>query len=133
MLKLGDCLLFKTNFDEFGFIQNHLFIIVLEPQGITQNIIIVNIDKHTSPKQDQTTILQPGDHDFINLQSYVNYGRAKIISYDKLEEYVRRGEARLYPPLENILLQRVCEGILRSRFTPIEVRELYQDSLYNQI
>jgi hypothetical protein len=130
LLKSGDCLLIETNFDEWGFIQNHLFIIILEPQGTTRNTIIVNIDKLTSRKQDQTTILNPGDHDFIDVQSYVNYGRAKIRSFDELEDRVRKGDVKLYPPLKDDIFQRVCEGILKSKFTSYEVRELYLDNLF---
>lgn len=133
MLKSGDCLLIETNFDEFGFIQNHLFIIILEPQGAIRNTIVVNIETYNSKKQDDTTILEPGEHDFIVERSYVNYRRARIRSFDDLEDLVRNGKAKPYSPLKDNLFHKVCEGILKSIFTPYEVKELYLDSLINNI
>jgi len=133
MLKPGDCLLIETNRDGFGEIQSHLYVIILEPQGQTRSTIIVNITTLNSKKQDQTIILEPGDHDFIVNHSYVHYGRAEIVPIDHLEVLVGSGEAKQYPPLKEELFQRVCSGILKSPHTPFGVQDLYHDYLYSKM
>jgi len=133
MLKSGDCLLIETNRNGFGHIYKHLFVIVLEPQGETKLTIIVNIETLHNKKQDQTTILESGDHDFILRTSYVNYRRSKIKSIDELENLLKNRDAKKYPPFREDVFNRICAGILKSRFTPIGIAELYQDHLYSMM
>jgi hypothetical protein len=127
----GDCFLIQTYFDLGGSKAAHLFVIVLEWEEHTRNTIIVNIDT-LQRKSDHTTILDRGDHEFIKHPSFVNYRKARIISSLELEGMLNSGIAKPKPSFTNEIFQRICEGILRSRFTPAEVREMYEDHLFNR-
>lgn len=133
MLKSGDCLLMETPPNRTGEIQKHLFVIVLEPQGETKLTIIIPFDTLRSKKHDRTTILESGDYDndFIHRTSYVNYGQAKIKSFDELETQLKNRVVQKYPPFREDVFNRICDGISKSRFTSYEIRELYQDHLFH--
>lgn len=130
MLGQGDCLLIETNVDKDGLIQAHLFVVVLEPREHTNATIIVNIETLRSRKQDQTTILRAGEHEFITSDSFVNYRRARIVSADDLDRLIEEGEAKVKPAVDPKVLERICDGVLRSPFIPLEVAEMYQDFLH---
>jgi len=133
MLQKGDCFLIETNRDETGAIHYHLFVMLLDPRTDKKETIIVNLDKLTSPRQDQTTVLNTGDHEFIKRPTYVNYRMARIISEKDLLELVNSGIAIKRTPMENGVLQRIREGVLKSPFTPGGVCEFYEDYLYEQL
>jgi len=134
MLNPGDCLLIETYTDEDGNVISHLFIIVLEAQDYTNNTIIVNLSSYDrGAKHDNTTILNAGDHDFIIRESYIVYRKARIRSMNELEELINSGKAQLREPLEENVFQKVCEGILKSSFTPSEVKEMYRENLFNKL
>ena len=133
MLSPGDCVLIETNSDEYGVIQSHLFIIVLEPEKHTHNTVVVPVESCRSDKYDHTTLLQPGDHDFIIRQSFVSYRRSEIVSTDRVEELLNDGYATPHKPMRQDALQRVCDGVLRSRFTPYDVQEMYRNAIFRNI
>ncbi len=133
MLGQGDCLLIETNVDKDGLIQAHLFVVVLEPQEHTNTTIIVNIETLRSRKQDQTTVLRAGEHEFITSDSFVNYRRARIVSADDLDRLIEEGEAKVKPAVDSKVLERICDGVLRSPFIPLEVAEMYQDFLHESL
>lgn len=132
MFSAGDCLLIETNESEGGRIVAHLHVVLLDPQEHTHNTIIVCIETLNSEKQDQTTLLTPGEHDFIVTTSYVNYRRARICSTDDLDQSIEKGAAHRRAPASPALLEKIRRGLLRSRLAPIEVCELYQDFLHGQ-
>jgi len=130
MLQTGDCLLIETNPNGYGHIQFHLFILILIYQKEIIYTIIVPVETLRSPKHDRTTVLKPGCHEFITKDSYINYRRAKITPVSDLQQHVDDGDMKVKSPFNEAILQRVCDGILKSQFTPTDVRELYQDYLY---
>ncbi len=131
-LKPGDCFLIETN-KEAGVVKSHLFVVVIETEPHTLNTIIVNIQTIRGEKHDKTVILYRGDHDFIKQDSYVNYRLARIISVPELEQKIKEGVAKIKNPVSSTILQRIAEGITRSPFTPMEVKEIYLESLYKKL
>ena len=132
-LKPGDCLLIDTN-REAGRIIAHLFVIILETQSHTRNTIIVNVQSDRGGRSvDRTVVLHRGDYEFIQHDSYVNYSLAKIVSVDDLEQLLSAGTARMRPAVTQEVFQHIADGILRSPFTPLEVKEMVRDHLFSQL
>ena len=129
--KPGDCLLIETN-EEVGHIKSHLFVIILEGEIYTRNTIIVNIQSVPKGKFDNTVVLRKGDHEFIDHDSFVNYRLARIISLSELEKKIAEGTAVVKSSFDNDIFQLICDGISKSRFTPAEVLEMYQNSLFSK-
>ena len=130
--KPGDCLLIETN-KEAGHIRSHPFVIILEGEAHTRNTIIVNIQSVPNGKYDSTVVLKRGDHEFIEHDSYVNYRLARIVSLDEIEKKIEQGTAIVKPSFTNEIFRLICDGICKSRFTPAEVVEMYQNSLFSKI
>jgi hypothetical protein len=129
----GDCLLINTNYDEGGNIQSHLFVIILDYEEHTKNTIVVYVQSLRSPKADKTTVLHLGDHEFIKHDSYINYRQAQIVSAIDLEQMILEGKAVPMAPMEGGTFQKICDGILKSPFTPMDVRAMYQENLYRKL
>jgi len=133
MLGAGDCLLIDTNQDEGGYLQSRLFVIILDCEEHTKNTIIVYAQTLRSPRADRTTVLHPGEHKFIKHDSHIEYRQAKIVSAMDLERMIQEGQARPMDKMGNDVFKRICDGILKSPFTPMEVREMYNNYLYRNL
>ncbi len=133
MCGAGDCFLVETNYKSDGTIQRHLHIILLEPQEYTRNTIFVPVESLTSKKQDRTTTLSPGDHEFIKRESYVNYRRAIIRSVIDIEKWVKEKTANKYQtPINAELLSKIVAGIKKSIHTPEDVVIMYSNYQMDQ-
>jgi hypothetical protein len=103
---------------------NHLFVVVTQKQVHTNSVIIVCFETAKS-HPDRTVILNPGDHPFITHQTFVGYRHARIVSADDLIRYVEYGTAFPRDPCSIELLEKIREGVCRSKFTPNLVKEFY--------
>ena len=108
MFKGGDSLIIETNLGEGGRVVAHLHFVLLDPDEVTGNTIIVNIVSLTSPRQVQTVVLDQSErHSFLRQKSFVNYSRAMIVSVSAMRELVDRRKARLSDPIPAKLLARM--------------------------
>ena len=133
MAKAGDCFWIETNHDQDGYIAGHLVIVVLDPEEFTKRTIIVPVTTLRSQKQDQTTILDQGDHEFIKHRSFINYGLAKIRSMAFIEELIKSGKGKAKDPIGDVILSKVSQGIRKSPHTPQEVVTMYGYYMMRQI
>lgn len=79
-------------------------------------------------KDDNTCILNAGDHRFIKHKSIVSYRQAAICGAEEMEgKEVRPHDAA--PPQ---LIERVCRGILKSPRTPEGIRDYYRENRGNK-
>jgi hypothetical protein len=125
MAKAGDCFWLETNYDGNGYIAGHLFVIILDPEEYTKNTIVVPVNTLRSQKQDQTTLLKPGDHEFIKDLSFINYSFAKVRSVTFIEQLIRDGKAKTRDPINGSVLEKILIGIRKSDHTPQEVVTMY--------
>lgn len=133
MIDVGDCMLIETNRDANGYMQSHLHVVVLEIEAFTQNTIIVVVETVRSEKIDKTTVLKPGDHEFIKKESFVNYRRAKTISVSTLQRLIEQKIAIKKEPINSDLLQRIQWGIKKSPFTSMEVLSMYENYIFGKL
>lgn len=125
MTKAGDCFWIETNYNKDGYLIGHLMIVAIEPEEYTNRTIIIPITTLRSHKQDQTTVLSPGDHEFIKDRSFVNYGLAKIRSVTFIEQLIEEGKAKNKEPINGNVLDKIVLGIRKSDHTPQEVLTMY--------
>jgi len=121
----GDCFWIETSYGEDGTAVGHLLVIILDPEEYTKNTIVIPIDTFRSNKQDQTTILNPGDHEFIKAKSFLNYNRARILSIATIEGLIKEGRAKIKPAMKPDILAKIVDGLRKSEHTPQEVLTLY--------
>lgn len=133
MIEAGACLWIETKNNQGGQIIGHLFIVALEPEEFTKNTIIIPVDSLHSSKQDQTTILNCGDHEFIKSRSFLNYNRSKIRSITDIERMIKDGSAKIKPPIDQKLLVKIVDGIRKSDHTPAEVCRMYESYMFRKI
>lgn len=133
MFTAGETLHIETNHTEGGYIQSHLFVIVLDIDPKNNSTIIIPIDTIRGSKHDKQTTLDIGCHEFITRNSYVNYRRAKLVTTDNLQNLILQGIAKRKKPCSKELLDRIRDGILKSEFTPMEIREIYTSYLFESI
>jgi hypothetical protein len=116
----GDCYRLKLNNSEPT---PHLWIALLDPTPAAETIIVSLITiRHNC---DQTVVVMPGNHPFVNRPSCVLFGDSKIVSASQLDLWATMGFAQQQSRLSPNLLQEICQGLKCSPFTPKKIISFY--------
>ena len=98
----------------------HLIILCSNPMFYrvtrTNAVLTVNVSSwhEMSPSNDDSCILNVGDHDFIKHKSFCLYQRAIPMNVLRLENKVNKGEMKDYGMLREDVFKRVIEGFSKS-------------------
>jgi hypothetical protein len=123
MLSLGDTVLLPKP----GHDQSHLWALITAVHPQSGEVIIVNFTTQR-PHSDTTTVLQAGEHRFVDRPTVVFYADARLASLAALDAALGRGIGKQRDPLNPALLKRVQDGLLRSPFTPAKVRTAFLEA-----
>jgi len=105
--------------------RQHLWIVVTNPNA-ENNVLIVNI---TSLKswQDQTVILNKGEHPFITEPSCVFYREAEIVDNLKLDQAERMGAIVRRECCSESVMNLVRNGLVASPQTKRVIKKFFSD------
>ena len=101
----------------------HLHVIVAESTGGEFGQVMLVYITDSESFKDKTTIIQPGDHEFITQESWVKYQNVIVCQRASLEGRI----GKHYGKVDTRLLIRIQNGILASERTPKAVQRDYQD------
>ena len=92
---------------------SHLWIVLSRPNLDPNHVLIVNL---TSWREDtdQSCILQPGDHPYVEHKTCVHYPGSKIVAQRDLDRLLATGKIVSHIPVGPALLDRIREGAIRS-------------------
>lgn len=121
MLTIGDTVMLPKP----GYEKEHLWALITAPDPEIGDAIMVNLTTQR-PHSDTTTIIQPGEHPFVDRPTVVFYADARIVNVNRLEEGLRHGVGRQNVPLSAELLQRIHEGLFVSRLTPEKIKDAFK-------
>lgn len=110
--------------------QKHLFILLTDPVTTatgSKEVLLVGV---SSVKQgqyhDPSCLLYPGDHPFLNRESFINYRGARIEDAQKIANGVKQGAFIAKDILSGEIFARVCYGLEQSRHTAPKILAFYQ-------
>jgi hypothetical protein len=121
MAALGDGLMIRKP----GQDTEHLWVLVTKPDPKTGELIMVNVTTQR-PHSDTTTILNVGDHPFIQRPSVVFYADARLANVTEIAAALARGVIRQHDPFTLPVHRRIQEGLLRSQFTPLKIKNAFR-------
>ena len=88
---------------------------------------MVTVSVTTKRQRSETLVeLHSGDHPFIVHDSVIAYSYARIRTVEEIEVAVASGVARFREPVSPEILERVCNGLVESDFTPNGIRHFYK-------
>lgn len=99
----------------------HLFIVLTHPNQ-DNDVLIVNLSSLYN-RCDKTCTLDNQDHAFIKHTSYIAYKYSTIININKLAPLV----VKQYPPMGVAIFEQICNGVLKSKYTPLKAKKFYSD------
>lgn len=105
---------------------DHLFCILNDKCKDEQHLLVNFSSIKDGNFFDNTCVVEPGEHRFLRRQSYVNYSMADIQPAGRLSKMV---DGWIYKPdadLSSDLLERICAGILQSRFIKRRVKRYFE-------
>jgi hypothetical protein len=112
-----------------GVADRHLWIVISDPSIDPNRVLFVNLTTH-DPHEDQTVILDVGDHPFIAHRTCVAYSRARTATDQQLEQLKAVGRLQSHDPVSPALLQRLRDGAAASdRIKTEHVEVLWEQGL----
>jgi hypothetical protein len=106
--------------------QMHLFVIVTEKCAENRHLLVNISTIRDGVHFDPACIVEAGEHPFVTDRSYVVYRLARIDHAAHLSKCV---DGWTFRPKENVtqeLLNRICDGVLRSEFIGRADRAYYR-------
>jgi hypothetical protein len=104
----------------------HLWIVLTKPVDDTPYCVIVNLTTLKNA-QDQTVILDKGDHPFIRHPSAIRYSDAQLAEVERLEADLLAGTAVAHTPCSAKTLDLVQAGIHASPYTPKKIQNFCRE------
>jgi hypothetical protein len=102
----------------------HLWVLITRPDPVTREGIMVNVTTQR-PHSDTSTILNRGDHPFIQRPSVVLYADARSVDTRLLDQAIVSGAFRAHTAFSGPVLGRIQAGVQTSPFTPRKIKESY--------
>ena len=109
----------------------HLFLMLLGPAvlpgyGPNPQVAMASITSiRTDIPFDGACILQPGEHPFVQHPSYVAYRYLRLDGEPHIARMVASSVWRVHQPCAPLLLQRVVDGVCKSKLTPREYKRIF--------
>ena len=118
---VGDCFLISS-----GTVGKHFFVLVLEIEDAKppQVLLIPICSLRDAARADTTCILQPGEHDFIQHESFAEYRHARVELSIHVQKCVENGVFIKHTPATIPLVEKIKEGLVKSRFVARHIKTL---------
>lgn len=102
----------------------HLWVLITNPDPATHEAIMVNVTTQR-PHSDTTTILNAGDHPFVQKPSVIFFADARMVDTRLLDAAVRRGAYNAHAAFQTRVILKIQSGLLASMFTPKKIKTAY--------
>lgn len=102
----------------------HLWLLITRPDPQTHEAIMVNVTTQR-PHSDTTTILNAGEHPFVQKPSVIFYADARKVDVRLLDHSIASGAFRAHAPFQASVLKKVQDGVMKSPFTPRKISAAY--------
>lgn len=113
--------------------RKHLFICLTDPVGKDGETLLVSVSSvQPGLHHDPTCLLYPGDHPFVQRDSFVAYRHSRIEAAGALSRGVKDGKLVPQEALDSGVFARVCLGAERSRYLAPRYLTFYIASTQNQ-
>ena len=102
----------------------HLWVLITNPDAVTHEAIMVNVTTQR-PHSDTTTILNVGDHPFVQKPSVIFYADARTVDTRLLDAAVQRGACDARDAFQTTVIRRIQAGVEASPLTPKKIKTAY--------
>lgn len=128
MVQPGDCIHIKTGYNPDGSPAFHRFVVLTEPHPVW-GVVLVNFSTLRQRRgEDTTVVFRAEELEFLIKDSYVVYEEALLLTINEISAKIELQEARKDGnAVELVIVERILEGVIRSRRTPIQVEEVCRE------
>ena len=102
----------------------HLWVLITNSDPATHEAIMVNVTTQR-PHSDTTTILNVGDHPFVQKPSVIFFADARMVDTRLLDAAVRRGAYNAHAAFQASVILWIQAGLLASTFTPKKIKTAF--------
>lgn len=103
----------------------HLRVVITDPNEDNE-FLTVSIDTYKSRFQDDSCIIQAGEHQFIKHVSFVNYRYAKVLSFAKIFNGLKQHIFIRKEDVSEELLRKIQDGAKKSKNLSREFKSWFE-------
>jgi|TARA_R100000656_G_C3932323_1_gene125081 hypothetical protein len=111
---VGSTLLIPSGPDE----KRHLYFVLTDKCSEEKHLLIGISSVPEAGFFDETCLIEPNEHPFVQHKSYAFYRKPEVYSAKKLSRYVGLNYFVVKEDASSVLIERMREGLLVSDFTP---------------
>lgn len=104
-------------------INNHLFVIISDPEQDPHRIATVNFTTWRADK-DQSCVVDIGEHSFLTHRSCIHYDEDRLFPLDQYNSFLESGHIIPHEPVSKHLLGRILAGAKVSPHIPFGKRQI---------
>lgn len=114
----------------------HLFALMIDPvkvegYGDRACVLLASITSiHAGVPYDDSCVLGPGDHPFLQHESYVLYSKARLDPVEHLEARVQEGIFTEKEACTPELIKKIIQGALKTRRIPLDYKRLLEKVIF---
>lgn len=123
-MKCGDTILLYD--DEESNSPPHLHIAITDAKNDEDFVVLVSVTSLRA-RSDTMTILNVGEHPFIERRSVITYAYSKLLRRDHIDGLIASGEASPKARASQTIVQRAQAGMLETDRAPQEVKDFFSD------
>ena len=101
--------------------RNHLFFVITDVCADGMHLLVPISSIKDGIKYDASCVLKAGCHEFITVDSFVNYRMAQTTTADLITKCVKGWVYKKKAPAKQAVLMKVCRGLIASPFTPLRL------------
>lgn len=94
--------------------KRHLRVIITDANAQNE-FLSVPVDTLQNNFQDKSCILEPGEHSFIKVKSFVNYAYAEVLNFSQVFNGIKKGLFIKKEDISDDLLKRIQAGAKKSK------------------
>ena len=102
----------------------HVWVLITNPDPASHEAIMVKVTTQR-PHSDTTTILNVGDHPFVQKPSVIFYADARTVDTRLLDAAVQRGACHAHVAFQAAVILKIQAGLLASTLTPKRIKTAY--------
>ena len=87
----------------------HIYIVISDTERDSNRVLIVSVTTMRIGR-DSSCLIEVGDHPFIQHQSSINYGEARIVQNDDLDWNTKLGKIEQLEPVDEAVLEKIRHG-----------------------
>jgi hypothetical protein len=121
-MQVGDAFIFNLAVSS----DEHIYFVAHVEGNPTTRIVLFNFTSHYPGRCDESCIVRPHEYKRLSRDSVIAYRWGRIVEGSAIQGLVKTEIGKKLDPVPAAVIAKVKTGALKSQFTPLKIKKLFQ-------